>query len=94
MISIKERRGLVNKETYFKTPRKFLPIAVSSFLTAGSGIMSFYFKQLANDKYDEYQLTGDASLLDKKRKYDIISGISLVVFQVALAGLIYFLIIE
>jgi hypothetical protein len=49
---------------------------------------------LSNDKYDEYQNTGDASLLDKKRKYDIISGISLAVFQIGLAGLVYFLIIE
>jgi len=94
LVSIQEKRGLANRETYFKTPRKILPIAVSSILTAGSGIMSFYFKQLANDKYDEYQLTADASLLYKKRKYDIISGISLAVFQIGIAGLIYFLIIE
>ena len=94
LVSTQEKRGLANRETYFKTPRKIFPIAVSSILTAGSGIMSFYFKQLANDKYDEYQLTGDASLLDKKRKYDIISGISLAVFQIGIAGLIYFLIID
>jgi hypothetical protein len=83
-----------NEDTYFKSPRKILPIAVSAVIALGSGILSYYFKQQANNKYDEYQNTGDPSLLDKKRKYDIISGISLAVFQIGLAGLIYFLIME
>jgi len=85
---------LENEDTFFKTPRKIFPITVSAVIASGSGILSYYFKQQANNKYDDYQNSGDPSLLDKKRTYDIISGISLAVFQIGLAGLIYFLLIE
>jgi hypothetical protein len=94
LTALEKRQVLANTETYFKTPRKVFPVILSAVITGGSGFLSYYFKQLSNDKYDEYQNTGDASLLDKKRKYDIISGISLAVFQIGLAGLVYFLIIE
>jgi hypothetical protein len=48
---------------------------------------------LANDNYDEYLKTGDRSKLDKTKRYDLFSGISLAAFQAGLAGLIYFLLI-
>jgi hypothetical protein len=83
-----------NEELYFRTPRKIIPITICGVITAGSGMLSYYFKQLANDRYNDYLNTGDVSFLDKKHKYDIISGVSLIVFQAGLAGLIYFLLIE
>ena len=94
LTAIVNRQVLENTENYFRTPRKVIPIVVSAALTGASGFLSYYFKQLSNDRYDEYQNTGDASLLDKKRKYDIISGVSLAVFQIAIAGLVYFLFID
>lgn len=83
-----------NQNSYFKTPRKVIPITISALLTAVSGISAYYFKDQANNKYDDYLNYGDPALLDKTRKYDVISGISLVLFQVGLAGLIYFLLME
>lgn len=83
-----------NKQTAFKTKRKVIPIAMFSILTAGSAISAYYFKKLANDKYDEYSLTGDKTLLDKTKRYDLISGISIGLFQAGLAGLLYYLFIE
>jgi hypothetical protein len=101
LIPKSERSAYVNKdiaqkneESYFKTPRKIIPITVCGVITAGSGVLSYYFKQLANDRYDDYLNTGDASYLDKKHKYDVISGVSLVLFQAGLAGVIYFLLIK
>lgn len=85
---------LENQNSYFKTPRKVIPITISALLTAASGISAYYFKDQANNKYDDYLNSGDPSLLDKTRKYDLISGISLVLFQVGLVGLIYFLLME
>ena len=85
---------LENQNSYFKTPRKVIPITISALLTAASGISAYYFKDQANNKYDDYLNSGDPALLDKTRQYDLISGISLVLFQVGLVGLIYFLLME
>jgi hypothetical protein len=85
---------LENKNSYFKTPRKVMPITISALLAAVSGISAFYYKDQANNEYDDYLNSGDPALLDKTKKYDLISGISIVLFQVGLAGLIYFLLIE
>ncbi len=101
IMMIQVKPGLVklnpvikNKSQVFVTPRKLAPVIISSALTAGGGIMSYYFKKLANDNYDYFNNTGDQSALDRKKKYDVISGISLAVFQVGFAGLIYFLLID
>lgn len=78
----------------FKKPVKIIPMVLSSVITAGSAIMAYYFKSLAIDKYEEYQQTGDLATLDKKKKYDVIGGVSLAVFQLGLAALLYFHFIE
>ena len=52
--------------------------------------MAYYFKSLAVQKKDDYDMTGDPGILDKKKKYDIIGGVSLAVFQAGLFSLIYF----
>ena len=94
LSTIKEEIVFENKGSYFKTPRKVVPIVLSGLVTAGSAALTYYFKSLANDTYDEYLESGDRSKLDKTKRYDLFSGVSLVVFQAGLAGLIYFLLID
>ena len=83
-----------NKSQLFSRPRKVVPIVITSILTAGTGILSYYFKKLANDNSDQFDITGDQAALDRKKKYDLISGVSLGAFQVSFAGLLYFLFID
>lgn len=83
-----------NKSISFSKPLKILPMALTTVITAGSAVMAFYFKSLAIDKKEEYGITGDPALLDKKKKYDLIGGISLAVLQLGLGALIYFHFIE
>jgi len=73
----------------FKHPVKIAPLILSSLITAGSAIMAYYFKSLSIEKNEEYQQSGDPALLDKKKKYDVIGGVSMVVFQLGFAALIY-----
>ncbi len=90
----KEQDVVQDKSSYFKTPRKVVPIVITSSVAAGSGILSYYYKKLANERYDEYLKTGNRDKFDETKKYDLYSGIFLAAFQVALAGLLYFLLID
>ncbi|MCC6866557.1 MAG: PEGA domain-containing protein [Ignavibacteria bacterium] len=83
-----------NKGSYFKVKRKPLPIILSSLITAGSGFFAYYFKSLANENAKEYDISGDKTAIDRKKKYDLIGGISIAVMQVGFGALIYFLFIE
>ena len=83
-----------DKSSSFNKPIKIVPMAIITVITAGSAIMAYFFKSLAIDKKEEYELTGDPALLDKKKKYDLIGGISLAVLQIGLGTLIYFHFIE
>lgn len=83
-----------DKSTYFNKPRKWFPVVLSSVVTAGGGALAYYFKSLAIENRDTYDATGDISALDRKKKYDIISGVSLAVCQVGLVSLLYFLFID
>jgi hypothetical protein len=79
---------------YFNKRKKIIPITLSALFTAGAGISAYYFKSLAIDNLDSYNNSGDASALDRKRKYDIISGVSLGLFQAGFSALLYFLLID
>lgn len=96
LLNIKENKKLVteNKQIFFKTPRKLIPIIILSIITAGSGISAYYFKTLANEKLKEYEFYNDESILNKKKKYDLISGASIILLQAGLTSLIYFLFID
>jgi hypothetical protein len=83
-----------NTVNFFKTPRKIVPIVISSVVAAGSGVLSYYYKKLANEKYDEYLATGNRDKFDQTKKYDLYSGIFLAAFQVGLAVFLYFLLID
>jgi hypothetical protein len=83
-----------DKATYFNKPRKVVPIVISSLITAGAGAMAYYFKSLAIENRDHYDEFGDTESLDRKKKYDVISGVSLAAFQLGLGALVYFLFID
>lgn len=83
-----------DKSTYFNKPRKVIPLVFSALVTAGAGAAAYYFKHLAIENRDFYDEFGDPSALDRKKKYDIISGVSLAAFQLGLGALIYFLFID
>jgi len=94
-MSLKDGQTVVeDKSSYFKTPRKVIPIVVSSVISAGSGALSYYFKKLANERYGEYLATGNRDKFDETKKFDLYSGIFLAAFQVGLVGLLYFLLID
>lgn len=83
-----------DKNTHFEKPRKIIPIVLSGLVTAGAGAAAYYFKSLAIENRDHYDSYGDQESLDKKEKYDLISGVSLAAFQLGLGALIYFLLID
>jgi len=85
---------LKNRLQLFNTRREIVPVAISGILTAGSAILSFYFKRMANERYDEYLFTGDPNTLKKTQKYDLYSGIGLGAFEVSFVSLLYFLLIK
>jgi len=82
------------KNPHFDEPRKIFPIVISSLAAIGAGVSAFHFKSLALENRDIHEQSGDPGALDKKKKYDIISGISLAVFQLGMGALIYFLLLE
>lgn len=83
-----------DNSTYFNKPPKVVPIVISSIAVIGAGISAYYFKSLAIDNRDLYDQTGDPAALDKKKKYDLISGVSLGIFQAGLGALMYFLFVD
>lgn len=82
------------KNTYFEKPRKVVPIVLTSLVALGSGAAAFYYKKLASDNREKYELDGDQDALDKKGKYDVLSGVSLVVFQIGFGALMYYLFLD
>lgn len=96
---LQKKEGYVEPEQ--KKPRLlgFLPKqnARSKFtllaITVAAHWTSFYLKNIADEKYEDYQRTADPQLMgkywDETRKYDRLSDISLGVSYVALTGLIY-----
>jgi hypothetical protein len=83
-----------DKATYFNKPRKVIPIVISSIAALGAGASAYYFKSLAIENRDYFDETGDPAALDRKKKYDVISGVSIAVFQLGVGALIYFLFID
>lgn len=54
------------------------------------GAVTAYFKIKADNRFDEYQLTGNKEMLDKTHTYDLISGISFAALQINFGLLIYY----
>ncbi|HEY3250566.1 MAG TPA: PEGA domain-containing protein [Ignavibacteria bacterium] len=88
--SIKKETVFKDKSFSFQKRLKIVPIIISTAITVTSAIMAYYFKSLAIDKNEEFESSGDPALLDQKKKYDVIGGVSLAVFQIGLGALLYY----
>jgi len=80
-----------DRSTQFKTKRPLLPIFGTALLTVGSGIFAINYKQSANIEYDNYLRTGNTTFLDNANNNDTVFTVSIILMQLALGGLIYFL---
>jgi len=53
------------------------------------GAVTAYYKLKADDKFDEYQSTGNQDLLDETNKYDLVSGITFTALQINFGFILY-----
>ena len=67
-------------------------ILVGSMVTLGAA--TAYFKLKADNKFDEYQQSGDASLHDQTNRLDLVSGITFVALQINFGLIIYFFLVD
>jgi len=77
--------------------KTFFQKDIFKILTAGIIVLggtTAYFKLKADNKFEEYEFTGNSKLLDDTRKYDLISGISMAALQINFGLLLYYFLIE
>ena len=58
------------------------------------GATTAYFKLQADNYFDDYQFSGDQSLLDKTHKYDLISGVTFVALQINFGLIVYYFLVD
>ena len=58
------------------------------------GATTAYLKLEADDKFEEYTITGDPELIDEVNQYDVASATTLVIFELNVALIIYFFLSE
>jgi hypothetical protein len=58
------------------------------------GGTSAYYKHLADENFDDYNLSGKKSYLDNTHKYDLISGIAFGALQINFGILVYYFLTE
>lgn len=75
-----------NNDNFFKGP--LFKILMGSLVALGTA--TAYFKLKADDRFSQYQASGDESLLSETRKLDLISGITLGALEINFGVLIYF----
>lgn len=80
-----------NRGTQFKTRRNLYTIIGLGAASIAGGYFAISFKNKANDAYDNYVSTGNSVMLNQSNSNDTYFVISLVLMQVAIGGLIYFL---
>ena len=83
--------GYKDRNTQFKTGRNIYAILGLGAAAFTGAVLSVNFKNTANDNYKEYLATGNPAKLDQSNTYDRNFIISLVLMQIAIGGLIYFL---
>ena len=71
-----------------------VPLYVSGVATVLSGIAAMYFKTQADERFTEYNRTGNPDLLSQTHQLDTAAGITLAATQVGLAVFTYFLLSE
>lgn len=76
--------------TFFN--KTLFKILLGSMLALGAA--TAYFKLEADKYFDDYQFSGDHSLLDKTHQYDLISGVSFVALQINFGLIIYYFLVD
>ncbi len=71
-----------------------VPLYVTGTLTVVSGIAAAYFKTQADERFAEYNRTGDPGLLSQTHRLDTAAGVTLATTQVGLLLFSYFLLSE
>jgi len=80
-----------------ETETAFFDKDIFKILTAGIIVLggtTAYFKLKADNKFEEYQNTGDNRFLQETRRLDLISGITFAALQVNFGLLLYYFLIE
>ncbi|MBI5021601.1 MAG: hypothetical protein HZB59_09205 [Ignavibacteriales bacterium] len=70
---------------------KLLPVYIAGGTAIVSGVTAAYYKIQADKFYKEYRSSKNNQLLDRVKRFDTVSGISLAVSQVSIAILSYLL---
>lgn len=83
----------ISKPIFLDSDRsnKLLPVYIAGGTALVSGVTAAYCKIQADKFYKEYQSTQNSQLLDRVKRLDAVSGISLAVSQVSIAILSYLL---
>ncbi len=77
--------GELNKDKFFDNT--LFKILVGSLVVLGA--TTAYLKLEADDKFDQYQITGDEALLDQTNRLDTISAVTFVALQINFGYIIY-----
>lgn len=77
--------GELNKAKFFDNT--LFKILVGSLVVLGAA--TAYLKLEADDKFDQYQITGDETLLDETNRLDTISAVTFVALQINFGYIIY-----
>jgi hypothetical protein len=80
-----ENNGSFYESTIFK-------VLVGTAVALGAA--TAYFKLEADNRFEEYKITGDPELLNQTDRLDIISGVSFVVLQINFGLIIYLFLSE
>ena len=77
------------------SPKSFVPVTGIIFLalTVASHWASFYFKNKADDRFEQYEAAADPTLSqqywDETQRFDLLSEVTLGISYASLAGFIY-----
>ncbi|NWF90970.1 MAG: hypothetical protein HXY50_16105 [Ignavibacteriaceae bacterium] len=82
--------GLESEMSFFE--KDIFKILTASIIVLGG--TTAYFKLKADDKFEEYEFSGNGKLLDETRKYDLISGLTFTALQINFGLLLYYFLIE
>jgi hypothetical protein len=78
------------KESFFE--KDIFKYLVGGIVVLGG--TTAYFKLKADNKFEEYQITGNQALHDEIDRYDLISGITFTALQINFGILIYYFLID
>lgn len=80
----------IREESFFE--RDIFKVLTAGIVVFGGA--TAYFKIKADNKFEEFEFSGNGKLLDETRKYDLISGITFTALQINFGLLLYYFLIE